>query len=97
MKNWRILLRCSALILLLGAAADIFVIDTIVPNWYDESAPQSGTASQRHHDCFCCCAHLVLESPQHFPPIEVSTDKQILVTQLITNAEPAGMDHPPRT
>ena len=96
LMNWRTVFRCTALLLLLGAVLDIFVIDIVVPDSCDEPAPQSGGAPQTDHDCFCCCAHLVLTRQHHFEPIQIYVEKHIPIAELVTTAEPAGIDHPPR-
>jgi hypothetical protein len=96
MPTWRALLKLTAFVLLLGAAIDIFVVDLVVPGSCDDAAPQSSSGSQADHDCFCCCAHLVLTRTHQVEPSRVSEREDIATLRLFLSGDPGGIDHPPR-
>ena len=96
MPTWRALLKLTAFVLLLGAAIDIFVVDLVFPDSCDDAAPQSSSGSQADHDCFCCCAHLVLTRPRQIEPSRVSERKEVATLHVVVSGEPGGIEHPPR-
>ncbi len=96
MMSWRTSLRCTAFILLLAAAFDIFVVDFALAGSCDEAASQNGTKPYPDDDCFCCCAHIVLTKPAHVEPLQVYSVAESIVSILTTDSEPDGIYHPPR-
>jgi hypothetical protein len=96
MPSWRALLKLTAFVLLLGAAIDIFVVDLVLPGSCEDGAAQSSPGSQADHDCFCCCAHLVLIRAHRIEPSRVSERKEDAVLQIAVSGESAGIDHPPK-
>ena len=56
MSSWRNLFRYTALILLLGAALDLCVVDLLMPDSCDQSIAQSAPGSRADHDCLSLMA-----------------------------------------
>jgi len=96
MPTWRTLLKLTAFVLLLCAAIDIFVVDLVLPGSCDDAAAQCSSGSQADHDCFCCCAHLVLTRAHRIEPSHVSEREENAALQVAISREPGGIDHPPR-
>src|SRR5215831_5629789 len=95
MPTWRALLKLTAFVLLLGAAIDIFVVDLVLPGTCDDAA-QSSSGSQAGHDCFCCCAHLVLTRTHRIEPSQGSEREENAALRVAASGDPGGIDHPPR-
>src|SRR5215475_932230 len=97
MKPWRKAIVFTAFFLLASAAVDLLGVDLWSPLLCDESSSENGSRPSSNDDCFCCCTHIVLTRPIVLEPAQICAVAESLPSMFMTNAEPTGIYHPPRS
>src|SRR5262245_47824434 len=86
----------AALLILISAAYDLFVVDFCLPAFCDEPSSPNGSKPYSDDDCFCCCAHIVLTKPTQVEPVRIASIAEFVPSVCLVSTDPAGIYHPPR-
>jgi hypothetical protein len=93
MTSWRKAMVLAALVILIGAAYDLLVVDFWLPVFCEDADSSTSYAGE---DCFCCCAHIVPSPSTDVQPDEISSIAEFVQTPLWTATEFTRIYHPPR-
>jgi hypothetical protein len=96
MRPRLLLFRIAAVIILLITGVELVTCEVVNPAACEIAGAQGSQTPDSGDACLCCCAHVVVNAPITFEPLEKTVALVTVAAVPLHSLESASIYHPPK-